>query len=158
MKSESHHHVIITLLFVTVLIGTHSVTAFSTPKVPVRLVLTPGKFDEKLNKCVGGPGLCTIDLEVITNNTSIKDMGIGTAELNDDKLILSLELPLRGNITKLPLGHDISLNKKQSAAFGYDEVIILKGDYEADRSKNKLGVFTFNVKTNGLLKQPQKSK
>ena len=154
MKLPSFSKKITALFFIAALIGAMTFPAFSAPKIHVRLVLVPGKFDEKLNKCVGGPGLCTIDLELLTNSASTKDMGIGTAELNDDKLILSLELPLRGNIAKLPLERDVLLNGPKARAFGFEEIIIRKGEYEVDKKKNRIGTITFDVKTKGEINPP----
>ena len=158
MKNNPLFHRLLSIAITLVFVVSVSNDLYSALKIPIRIVINFGKYNEKTGNCIAGNDLCSIGIEIINTSSTSKDNGTGSGEIKEGQLIVNLDTPLKGNISQLPVRKDIVLTEQQSKLFGYTKVTILKNEYSVDRTKNKMGVILFDVKTEGAIKPPIKSK
>ena len=68
-----------------------------------------------------------------------------SAALKENKLYLDLGTALPERASVVPIGEKLALDPATSKALGFKHVTVLRGEYEIDYSKNKLGAVVLDV-------------
>ena len=70
-----------------------------------------------------------------------------SASIKDNKMFIEMETALGERAASVPIDQDLALDAATARGVGFKSVIVKKGDYKIDYSKNKLGSLVLNVET-----------
>ena len=70
-----------------------------------------------------------------------------SALIRDNKMFIEMGSALGERAASVPIDQDMELDAATSKALGFKAVVLKRGDYKIDYSKNKLGALVLNVET-----------